>query len=321
MTPRPVTLQISLSPSDFRHACLLLEHQTRTWRPQVAEILICVDFHRSKGRFSANWSEGREKILQLANSIEGARVETVDYGADAMSKVAAEFFDGREVPAKDFRGGPYYSYFFGLERARHPCVLHADSDILFGGGSRTWLGEALAHMGAHTDELFSAPLPGPPTQDGTLLSQSAERDPDEPYAFKFRTMSTRIFLMDRARFKEAIGCLCARRPPSLRNAFKALVERNPVQDLPEHLFTDAMAKRGLFRREFLGSGSGMWTLHPPYRSSDFYSKLPELIRRVEAGDVPAGQRGDHDLNSSMVDWSEAIAQIADNRWWRRLFRG
>jgi hypothetical protein len=48
--------------------------------------------------------------------------------------------------------------------------------------------------------------------------------------------------------------------------------------------------------------------------------LPELVRRVEAGDIPAAQRGDHDLNASLVDWSEATTALRQNRWWKRLFR-
>ena len=40
-----------------------------------------------------------------------------------------------------------------------------------------------------------------------------------------------------------------RRPPALRNTIKALVEGNPPEDLPEHLFPAAMRTHGLVRRE------------------------------------------------------------------------
>ena len=58
---------------------------------------------------------------------------------------------------------------------------------------------------------------------------------------------------------------------------------------------------------------------PAVSCADFYAKLPELVRRVVTGDIPAAQRGDHDLNASMVDWSEATAALRQNRWWKRLF--
>jgi hypothetical protein len=62
----------------------------------------------------------------------------------------------------------------------------------------------------------------------------------------------------------------------------------------------------------------MWTLHPPYRCADFYARLPELVRRVEVGDMPDAQLGFHDVGESLVDWSEAKARLTQRRWWRRL---
>jgi hypothetical protein len=320
MSPSPVTLQISLAPSDYRHARELLPHQLRVWRGQVAEVLLTVDFHRSSGRFSARWEEGKDKIIDLAQSQPGARVVIVDYGPAAMARVSTEFFGGQPVPAKDFRGGPYYSYFFGMAEARQTYVLHTDSDMFFGGGSQTWLAEAVGHMDANPEVLFAAPLPGPPTADGRLRSQEAVPEGETPHAFRFDTMSTRLFLVDRRRFRATIGALRPQRPPSLRSVMKAMVEGNPPQDLPEHLFSRAMHTRGLVRREFLGTAPGMWSLHPPYRSADFYRRLPELVQRVESGDLPAAQAGDHDMNSSLVDWSEALAALTQNRWWKRLLR-
>ena len=320
MSLPPVTLQISLAPSDYAHARLLLPHQIRAWRGQVGEILLTVDMHRSAGRFAARWEEGRDQIIPLARSIPGARVLEVDRSPEAQARVAAEFFGGRvPVPDKDFRGGPYYAYFFALAAAAHDCVLHADSDLFFGGLSPTWIAEALADQAAHPQVLFSAPLPGPPADDGRLHSQVAEPVAGHTHSHEFRTMSTRLFLLSRGRFRTAVGALSPRRP-SLRNTVKALLERNPAEDLPEHLFSSAMQARGLVRREFLGAAPGMWHLHPPYRCADFYQKIPALIARCEAGDLPAGQRGDHDFNASLVDWSEALLALRANRWWRRLLQ-
>lgn len=318
VSSRAATLQISLSPSDLRHARLLLPHQVRVWRGQVAEILLTIDLHRSAGRFAAGWEAGRDGIMELAGSIEGARVVPIDYSQEARARVSAEFFGGVPVPAKDFRGGPYYAYFFGLNAAANDLVLHTDSDILFGGGSQKWLAEAVSYMAAHRDVLFSAPLPGPPAADGRLLHLRSTPDAGVAHAHALEEMSTRIFLLDRARFHSRVGALVPRSPPALRHLIKAIVERNPPSDLPEHIITAEMRARGLIRYDFLGTEPGMWTLHPPYRCADFFDKLPSLISRVEAGDIPGAQRGDHDINSSLVDWSEAIAAIGRNRWWRRL---
>jgi hypothetical protein len=45
----------------------------------------------------------------------------------------------------------------------------------------------------------------------------------------------------------------------------------------------------------------MWSLHPLDRSQRFYERLPALIERVEAGDVPDDQRGHYDVLPSMLE--------------------
>jgi len=313
----PVTLQISLAPSDHRLAREILPHQVRTWRGQVAEILLTIDLHRSSGRFAEDWEEGRENILALARSIDGARVVEVDYATTAATGVAREFFGGRNVPAKDHRGGPYYAYFFGLHAASHPHVLHCDADMMFGGGSATWLSEACALLEREPDVLVTAPLPGPPAADGNLTELRGTRLAGPGLAYAFPDMSSRAFLLDRGRFRTRIGALRPALAP-LRGCLLALLEGNAPHELPERLLTAIMASHGLRRVDFLGEAPGMWTLHPPYRCTDFYRKLPDLIRRVEAGDLPEDQRGFHDVGESLVDWSEARARLSQRRWWRRL---
>lgn len=317
MSAPAVTLQISLAPSDYAHAQTLLAHQVRVWRDQVDEILLTVDCHRSAGRFSARWEEGRGRIFPLAQSIAGARVVEVDYTPAMQSEISRRFFGGRPVPTKDYRGGPYYSYFFGLGAATHDHVLHVDSDMFFGGGSTTWLAEALDRLHQRPEIFVIAPLPGAPATDGSLRNLHGVRVPDDGLAYDFAEMSTRLFLLDRRRFHGDFGPITPRRP-SLKNQLKAWIDGNAPAELPENLITQQMHARGFVRHEFLGAAPGLWSLHPPYRSRDFYDRLPALIARVEAGDIPPAQRGDHDLNRSMVDWSEGIAAMRRNRWWRRL---
>jgi hypothetical protein len=66
------------------------------------------------------------------------------------------------------------------------------------------------------------------------------------------------------------------------------------------MLSRVMSARGMLRVDFLGRPPGMWSLHPPVHSEAFYRLLPDLIRRIETGDIPNGQRGDYDLNDSMV---------------------
>ena len=132
-------------------------------------------------------------------------------------------------------------------------------------------------------------------------------------------MSTRLFLIDRQRFEERITAFEPQRP-SLRSRIKAMVEGNSAWDLPEHWMTESMNKAGMFRFEFTGPGDGMWSLHPPYRCPEFFEKLPDLVRMVETDDLPEGQLGNHDVDTCLIDWTEARNLILQNRWWKRLLK-
>jgi hypothetical protein len=97
-----------------------------------------------------------------------------------------------------------------------------------------------------------------------------------------------------------------------------LLDGFPGQELPENLLTEAMQRTRLKRFDFAGPAPGCWTLHPPYRSENFYQKIPELLARIEKPDLPAAQLGDHDFNESLVDWNEALVRMSRRRWWHRL---
>jgi hypothetical protein len=318
-----VTLQINLAPSDWLHAKYVLPHQLQQFAHQVDEILLTLDLHRSAGRFAEGWEEQLPKtralIDQCCKQYPHARLADVNYNPEVVAKVSAAFFNRQTIPPKDFRGGPFYSYFFGLYIAKHSYIFHLDSDMMFGGGSSTWISEAVQLLIEHPNVLVCAPLPGPPTQDGQLRSQSAERELHDSSAFRFSGLSSRLFLLDRDRFKARIQQLSLKHAP-LRGFIKAVLEGNFPYKLPEEILTEAMQQHSLFRVDFLGKSPGLWSLHPPYRSRNFYNSLPDLIQKIESGDIPEAQLGDHDVNDSLVNWSSARDALKQNRWWKRLAR-
>lgn len=314
-----VTLQISLAPTDLPHARFIVPHQLRVWAGQVDEILLTLDLHRSRGRFSAAWAErlpGMRRLLaELCAEYPHARVSEVDYSEEARRQLAEAFFGGAQVPEKDWNGGPFYSYFYGVHSAAHQYVLHMDSDMFFGGGSQTWIAEAVSLLQARAEALACNPLPGPPTGDGSLRSQTLAPFPHTSPAFSASQLSSRIFLLDRVRFHQALPVVPLLPAPSALRSWQARLDGNPPYALPEEIITRLMTERHLLRIDFLGAAPGMWSLHPPYRTAEFYERLPEFIARIEAGDVPEGQRGAHDMNASMIDWSSAQAPR-----WRRIAR-
>jgi hypothetical protein len=298
-----VTLQISLAPTDLPHAAHIVPHQLRQLGGQVDEVLFVVDLHRSNGRFAEGWYERlpglRALIDQLCCSYPHARSVDVDYRPEARAAVERTYFDGRSIPVKDYRGGPFYAYFYGLLAASSEFVFHVDSDMLFGGGSATWVARALEILESRPDVLACNPLPGPPTADGTLRSQKLHSEIQDFPAYRSGALSTRLFLLDRRRVKSLSVA-----SPKARQAWTARLEGNPPFLTPEGLISSAMETAGLLRLDFLGPEPGMWSLHPPYRSRLFYDRLPSIIEQIERGDVPDGQRGCHDIEDCMVDWSD-----------------
>ncbi len=317
----PVTLQINVAPTDLPHAVSVLPHQLRQWGGQVQEILFTLDLHRTShgGRFGEAWEERRgpmeELLADLCSRHPHARVDTVDYGEPALRAVAEYFLDAPTMPAKDTKGAPIYPYFYGLHAARNDLVLHLDSDLMFGGGSQKWTAEAAGLLAAHAEVLACSPLPGPPLASQTLRTQSASRFEHDSLAFSFPTLSTRLFLIDRARLRERLLPLQLQGPIRLISLVKARLHGNPPYRAAEIVISAAMAAAGLSRVDFLGADPGMWSLHPPFRSPELYRELPRLIERIEAGDVPEAQRGDYDLNDSMIDMSAARRRARLRRIW------
>jgi hypothetical protein len=319
MSSKPgVTLQINLAPTDLPHAEHILPHQLRQLAGQVDEIVLVVDLHQSRGRFGEGWHErlpGLQRLIGECCAEYGhAHVAEVDYSQAVADELARRYFGGKPVPAKDRNGGPFYSYFFGLYAAGHDYVLHTDSDVMYGGGSQTWIAEAVELLTDRDDVLACSPLPGPPTRDGHLTSQILEREPLRSLAYRAGGLSSRVFMMHLPRFHQRIGELpLARLSP--RRHWQAVFDGNPPFDLPECIWSQAMADHGLLRIDFLGDAEGMWSIHPPYRSPLFYERLPSLIHDVEVDNLPEAQRGDHDVNDSVIDWTSARMSL-----WQRLVK-
>lgn len=314
---QPVSLQINLAPGDYRHAKYILPHQLNILAGQVDEIILTIDTQPSKGRFAEGWNEYQALLNDfLHNEIArqfNVKIIPVDYSLKIKSDVAQYFFGQKGMPVKDFRGGPFYAYFFGLYSAVNNLVFHLDSDMFFGGESQDWIKEAVDFFRADPECFVVSPLPGPPHAEDILISQYVI-DKIAPYTWQLNGMSTRIFLMDKSKFQFNKLELSK---PSARNQIKATIQGNSNADLPEHLISAFIRKRKLKRIDFLGTGKGLWSLHPPYRTDDFYTKLPELIKKIESNDLPEKQHGFYDIIDEVCDWTPAREKLKNNRWWKR----
>jgi hypothetical protein len=312
-----ITLQVNLAPSDLPHAMHTLPHQLRRWRAQVDEVLFTVDLRRSTGHYATAWEDRFPGFLKLMEEYKtkdpAIHVHEVDYSKKTRESVSQQFFGNQIIPERDYLGAPFYPYFAGFFQARYDYILHMDSDMLFGGGSQTWLAEAIRLMQQRPEIVACNPLPGPPTSDGSLRSQSLVPEAYTSLAFRSDSISTRIIFFDRRRLLSRLAPLPVL-VPSRRQSYVARLARNPPYEGAESSLSTGMRQKGLTRMDFLGDYPGMWCLHPPYRSPLFYERLPALIQQVETGNIPDGQRGDHNLNHSMIDWGNA----SKTRWRRQV---
>ena len=295
----------------------ILKHQLKILAPQVDEIILTVETKASKGRFSTDWLAYRDQLTDfLLKDIQNefnTRIVWVDYGRSAKAAVGSYFFGHKDVPEKDFRGGPYYAYFYGLFMASNDLVLHLDADMFLGGGSQTWISEATAFFKNDSSCFIVSPLPGPPHPDDILINQDIKQKL-APYTYVVNGMSTRIFIMDKAKFRTNKLRL---RKPGPGSQIKAIFRGNPNADLPENILSGYIRAHQLKRIDFLGLGNGLWSLHPPYRTRSFFDHLPAIIATIESGNLPDSQRGFYDMIDEVCDWSEARARLKHNRWWKR----
>ena len=311
------TLQINLAPTDLPHLIHVLPHQIRQFGGQVDEILLTLDLHQSRGRFGTAWKERLPDFLSFVQEQAAAhpkiRIHEVDYSRDVVATVSEQYFGRELIPPKDWNGGPFYSYFSGFANARYDYIFHLDCDMMFGGGSQIWIAEAQKLMEARPEVMVCNPHPGPPTADGQLRSQSLTREPYTSVAFRTNVINSRVAFFDRRRLISQLAPLSLLQPSVFRR-WQARLEGNFPYMLPEDIVSFSVRRAGFLRIDFLGHKPGMWSLHPPYRNAAFYERLPQLIQNIERGELPDQQRGDYDINDSMVDWS-SVRKLA----WRRKF--
>jgi hypothetical protein len=322
MAKTDTCLQINMAPNDLRHIVHTLPHQLRMLGGQVSEIQFTLDNHHSRaGRYATDkyaekHAELRRYLEQTCSDFPHASIVDVDYSPESLTEVAQTYIGVKTAPIKAYDGSPIHAYLYGVLRARRKYVFHIDSDMLFGGGSQTWFSEAVNVIERNPDVRACAPLDGPPSADGFLKSAGAVACNLERVAYSWNRIGTRVFMIDRERFlsgDDRIPLVRATGIKALKSYFYNTSGYLPL----EECMSEFMGRNAIRRVDFLGSGNGMWQLHPPYRSERFFAELPELIRRVEANDIPEAQRGDHNVNDSMIDWSDVRRRAS---FWRKVRR-
>jgi hypothetical protein len=309
MIPDGVTLKISLSPRDHRYIKFLLPHQLRVWYNQVNEVLIMFDLH---GHNSAHYKDIITDITlfidTLSTQYPAIRLLFVDYSIQSRKAISDAYFGSKRVPLKTHRYGPYYAYFYGIYHAKYNYILNTDCDMFFGGNNPEWTKQAIQLMQTNEDVITCSPHPGPPRKDGKLKSQEGQIDNSALKKIFFKSISTRIFFIFKPSFIQKI-CPIPVKIAKWPLLCRAMLRGKPIYALPEDVMTDIMIEKTLKRVDFLGPEIGLWSLHPPYRNEQFFHDLPKLIYDIENNQIPDEQRGDYDINYSMINWDDARIQI------------
>lgn len=309
ITKHRVALQINLAPFDEQHIKSILPHQLRQLENQVDEVVLTLDVHHSiASRYKAsNYQEKLAAMRVYLNSLQKSnkkiKVMEVDYSEETMSLVSQLFFGQSSMPKKAENGSPIYAYLYGIFSTTADYVMHMDSDMLYGGGSQTWIAEAIEMLKDDNSIFICCPLSGPPRFNKTIVNGPHAQPYCDQYIYYFSQVSTRVFLIDKRRFLAADSKI-ELIPARSFKAVEAFINNNPPYLALEDCLTLMMRKKGLKRVDFLGTGAGLWSLHPVLRSEGFYAALPELIQRVEQGQIPDEQRGHYNIVNAFFDWSD-----------------
>ena len=317
MQKLPLTVQINLSPGDYPLAKHLLEKQIEIFSENVDEILLTVETKKSKGRFGEGWEANSEKLNELLNALSNKYaliIDPIDYRC--KKEVAEYFFGSKFIPEKDHRGGPYYCYFYGMYKAKNNIILHLDSDIFLGGKSQNWIREAF-ELHQNSSVFTTSPLPGPPSKTGrTILKQSFLKELSDN-RFLMDGFSTRLFTINKKIFE---GRKLKVEKVGLKNSLKAYIKGQQPFELPENIIAKFIRTNDYKRIDFLGTGSGLWSLHPPYKTDRFFSELENILKKINEYTFPDNQIGFYDIVDELCDWSDARENLKNNRWWRKALK-
>lgn len=234
------------------------------------------------------------------------RVVDINYQTQYRDRVYRKHFGSRIRQTHNYKGYPILGTIFTIEEARSDYMLHFDSDMLLHQkADYSWIEEGMRIMDKHSEVMAVRPLAGPPAADGNIYqSKDYQEDPDGFYRFKF--FGSRAYLIDRKRFDQLLPL-----PIVWRSYRRKFLNRLPLQG--QTILNFLTGKGALDSWEIMVSkqleaadsiratlaNPQAWTLHPKDRSPEFINALPEIIKRIEAGDYPPEQAGHYDLISRL----------------------
>lgn len=309
MNQHKISLQINVSAADLGICRKILERQLTFWYEELDEIVISIESKKSFGKFAKDFDRNKKDLVSLIEYYKGIYSKIsyhfIDYSPDRHQYLAQLFFNRLEMPEKDYRGCAFYSYLDGLANCRNKYIVHLDSDMMIGGKPNAWLQDAVDLLNSQDNYLLVNPLAGPPSADMEIKQPYLKKV--GKYKFLFDKMSTRVFLLDMekvARNKPAL-----RRVPLTPANIKWCIKNDFCWGYMalEDLFTVMMRKKRLYRVDSLGKNETgtAFSLHPVIKPPSYIEAIPDLLKRIDAGDIPDAQRGTYNIHNDFFDFRTA----------------
>jgi hypothetical protein len=309
MRKHDISLQINVSAADLEVCKRILQRQITFWYEELDEIIITVESKKSYGKFAKDFDKNSEDLIALLEKYKSAypklRYHFVDYSQQRHTTLAKLFFDTTSMPEKDYRGCAFYSYLDGLAVCKNKYIIHLDSDMLIGGTPNAWLQNAVDLLNSDKTYLVVNPLAGPPAPDFDIKQSYVKKT--GKYDFVFDKMSTRIFLIDME--KLSVHKTTLKKVPPTPRYIKNAIKNNFTRGYMalEDLFSVMMRQRGFVRIDTLGQDENhiAYSLHPLVKPDHYIQAIPDLLKKIDADDIPDAQRGNYNIHNDFFDFQTA----------------
>lgn len=312
-----VTLQINLCAGDAAYAAQTVPLLVRS-HAGAAHRLLVVDCCRPQRTriydpdtrmpepgFSARLARVRELAVQFQRDGLFEEIAWLEPGSTLFAALAKRYTRPWMTETHDYGGCAFMGYWAALDLPRTRFVLHYDADMcLHQAPGFDWAAEALRLWADYPQAVGATPRVSPPgfarvpADDAPSLHEGrpAER---VPAGWLNDWFSTRCLLVDRERLAPHLPLVTGRR--TVEYFLRRWFDRGYPPG-PEALLFLVLGPRGLRRLNLADERA--WLLHPNSKPAVFLELLPDLLAAVQAGRVPAAQRGQSDID--LPAWQEFL---------------
>lgn len=302
MTVSECTCVFLAGPRDGEFLGDVVRHLLRMCSFPFREILVVVDDLPRKRSLDSE-KEQENFVDSLTRLMRDHTISRcISLCKSASENLGQKYFGFPLQKMRDHRGVPLLGWIAGMEAAQTDFVVHFDSDILlYQSRGYSWIDTGMALIKEDPLAMFVAPFPGPPSGDRTLRAQVVPPEIDERGNLRFKTFSSRRFLVSKQRLEKLIPT-----PMQYISTKRHLLMQFGFGNslCPwEHCVSCALEKSNYYRVHL--NSPNAWALHCPDHGRAWRNSLSAIIKDVEDGTYPAEQGGYYDLILSA--WIESCA--------------